>query len=134
MKKKKGKILIAGYDKRVLLELKKMLKDLGYSVSDAVRSGEEAIKSIKENQANLILMDTSLQGPLNGIDTAEIIAAYQDIPVIYITTEEEVDAVLKARIREPYGYLVKPISMNELGTAIEMAFINRGFYLMSVLG
>ena len=71
-------------------------------------------------------MDITLGGSLDGIETAEIISSKYDIPVIYLTSYSDRETLQRAKITEPYGYLIKPFDSREIEIAIEMAFIKRG--------
>ena len=57
---------------------------------------------------DLVLMDISLQGEMDGIETAKIINSRFNIPVIYLTSYIEKSVFEKAKSTNPYGYLTKP--------------------------
>jgi PAS domain S-box-containing protein len=96
------------------------LKELGYGVAGLVATGEEAVKKAAETQPDLVLMDIRLKGPLDGIQAAEQIASLQ-IPIVYLTSYSDDRTVERAKITEPYGYLIKPFTDTELKTTLEMA-------------
>ena len=52
-------------------DLKYRLERLGYIVVGTAGSGEEAIKKAKETYPDLILVDISLKGEMDGIETAQ---------------------------------------------------------------
>ncbi len=122
----KPKILIAENEKIIAIDIKNILHRIGCDVLDIVSSGEEVIRKVKEAKPDLILMDISLDGALDGIETAEVISSDYDIPVIYLTAFNDRETLQRARITEPYGYLVKPFDSREIEIAIDMAFIKRG--------
>jgi two-component system, response regulator PdtaR len=124
----KAKILIVENENIVATDIQKTLLDSGYEVTSIVRSGEEAITTVRVQKPDLILMDIVLEGKMTGIDASRIITQYFDIPIIYLTTAlSDNDSLLETKSRESYKFLLKPFSANELNIAIEMAFINRGF-------
>ena len=53
-------------------------------------------------------MDIRLKGPLSGIETAEMLRAERDLPVVYLTAYTDQPTLERARISEPFGYVVKP--------------------------
>ena len=62
-----------------------------------------------------------LKGELDGIETANLITKQYDIPVIYMTAHSEAVAIERAKMTEPYAYLLKPVSHKELQVAVELA-------------
>ncbi|MGD1005440.1 MAG: response regulator [Methanoregulaceae archaeon] len=102
-------------------DIKETLKSLGYSVSGISASGELAIEKVKETQPNLVLMDIHLAGKMDGIEAAGQIHSLYDIPVIYLTAYADKDLLERAKITEPYGYVLKPYDERELHSIIEMA-------------
>jgi two-component system sensor histidine kinase UhpB len=119
----KTKILIVEQDPVTARDLREMLRNMGmgYSVTAVARSGEEALARIEEDRPHLILMNITLPGKLDGIKTARRIRARRDIPIIYITTHSDKKTLQKAKITEPFGYLLKPIHEEDLRIAIEIA-------------
>ncbi len=126
MQKPKPKILIAENERIIAIDIKNSLHRMGCEVMEIVSSGEEVIRKVKEEKPDLILMGITLGGALDGIETAEIISSKYDIPVIYLTSYSDRETLQRAKITEPYGYLVKPFDSREIEIAIEMAFIKRG--------
>ncbi len=105
----------------VSMDIQASLKKLGYNVIGAAPSGEKALELIAENQPDLILMDIMLKGQMNGIDTAEVVKKEYGIPVIYLTAYADESTLARAKVTEPYGYILKPFKEIDLQTSIEMA-------------
>ena len=101
--------------------LETALTDLGYAVLGPVATGEDAIAQARANKPDLILMDIDLAGEMDGIAAADHIKSFLDVPIIYLTGHSEPSFLRQAGITAPYGYLVKPVSRQELATTIEMA-------------
>ena len=78
-------------------------------------------KKVSEFQPDLILMDISLKGDIDGIETAHKIRKNLDIPFIFLTAHSDELTAEKAKIAEPQGYLIKPFDDIELKHAIEIA-------------
>lgn len=102
-------------------ELKEHLEKLGYEVCAMASSGEEALKQAETLKPDLILMDIVLHGTMDGVDTANRIRMSLDVPVIYLTANTGQDLLNRARITEPFGYLLKPFRDQELHAGIEIA-------------
>ncbi|MCP4110184.1 MAG: response regulator [Desulfobacteraceae bacterium] len=97
------------------------LEDVGYSVTSTVTSGEEAVKQAQEDRPDLILMDIVLSGKIDGIEAADQIRRHLNIPVIFLTSYADDNIVERAKISEPFGYILKPFKQRELHVSIYMA-------------
>ncbi len=127
MKKGKNKpvcsptILIVEDEMIVAKDIERTLMNLGYQVSSTVSSGKQVIKKAKTDKPDLILMDIVLRGEMNGIEAAEQIHTRLNIPVVYLTAYADKKTLQRAKITEPYGYILKPFSERELHSTIEIA-------------
>jgi len=117
----KIKILVVEDESIVAKDIQGSLKKLGYLVPTTVKSGELALEEIEENKPDLVLMDIMLKGQITGIEAANIIKERFGIPVIFLTAYADDNTLGKAKITEPYGYIIKPFKEKELQTTIEMA-------------
>lgn len=116
-----SRILIVEDERLVANALARNLEGLGYQVVSAVASGEEALTKAEETRPDLVLMDIRLEGEMDGVEAAGLITSRFDIPIIFVTAYADRNVLAKAKIAEPYGYLIKPLSKRELHSAIEIA-------------
>lgn len=114
-------VLIVEDEGVLAMELTEKLEKLGYHVPGTASSGEKAIELAEMHKPDLILMDIVLDGEMDGIDAANRIRSKLKVPIIYLTAYADDETVKRAKITEPFGYLVKPYSDKELQIAIEMA-------------
>ena len=114
-------ILVVEDDAILARAHQRLLTKIGYRVCDAVTTGLAAIEKVREKSPDLILMDISLKGNLDGIETAELIRTQFDVPVIYATAFTDQELLERAKRSEPFGYIVKPFGERELRSSIEMA-------------
>lgn len=121
MNKGQAEILIVEDERIVAMDIAGSLKSLGYQVSGMVTSGQEALKSVEDQCPDLILMDIRIKGDMDGIQTTENIQERHDIPIIYLTAYADEKTLARAKITEPYGYIIKPFDKKILYTIIEMA-------------
>ena len=117
----KATILIVEDEGILALGLKKRLEKLGYVVPTIASSGDEAIELAANTKPDLILMDIVLKGGMDGIEAAERISASLRVPIIYLTAYSDEETVKRAKVTEPFGYIVKPYDNKELQIAVEMA-------------
>jgi PAS domain S-box-containing protein len=115
------KIMVVEDERIVAFNLRERLTRLGYEVTGLAASGEEALHKAREGSPDLILMDIRIEGPIDGIETARRLGDEQPTPVIYLTAHSEDKTIERARLTEPYGYLLKPFSERELHATIQMA-------------
>ena len=114
-------ILVVEDEAIVRADIKDKLESLGYTVPAVASSGEEAIRQAGKTRPNLVLMDIKLKGNMDGVDAAEEIRARFDIPVVYLTAYADAETLQRAKVTEPYGYILKPFGIDELSSAIEVA-------------
>ena len=95
------------------------LEKLGYFAEGELVYGKTAIEVAKRISPDLILMDITLEGEMDGIDAMTEIRKFSDVPVIYITGNSDPYHVERAKETNYLEYLVKPIEFNDLKEAIE---------------
>ncbi|MCP4042351.1 MAG: PAS domain-containing protein, partial [Gammaproteobacteria bacterium] len=96
-------------------------ESLGYAVIGIEATGEEAIRIIEEDPPDLVLMDILLGGELDGIEVAETIRSQYDVPVVFVTAFAAEQFIERAKLTEPFGYVVKPFDRQSLASNIELA-------------
>ena len=114
-------ILIVEDDSDVVGYIEHLLKSLGYGVCAVVSSGEAAMQKAAEAHPDLALIDMMLAGDMDGIAVAEQIRARFNIPVVYLTAYVDQHLLQRAKIAEPFGYVLKPFAERRLHLNIEIA-------------
>jgi len=117
-------ILIVEDEVFIAMHLRMELRKSGYEVSGPVVTGEEAITRAAEEQPDIVLMDIRLAGKIDGIEAAREIRAHDDIPIIFMTGYENNEVRERAQQLNPLAYFIKPVSINDLKTAIDSACKN----------
>ncbi|MDZ8053322.1 MAG: ATP-binding protein [Aulosira sp. ZfuVER01] len=116
-----AKILVVEDEAIVAKDLRNRLTRFGYMVPAIASSGQEAINKALEFYPDLVLMDIRLKGEMDGVEAAQEIHRHLDIPVIYLTAYADDSTLERAKVTEPFGYLLKPFKERELQTNIEIA-------------
>jgi two-component system response regulator LytT len=114
-------VLVVEDESIVSKDIQHSLKKLGYNVVGAAATGEQAVKLAMETQPDIILMDIMLKGEMNGIEAATQIRTETNIPVIFLTAYADESTLNKAKVTQPYGYIIKPFKEIDIHTSIEMA-------------
>lgn len=115
------RILIVEDETIVALDLKNTLTILGYDVVGMATSGLQAVEKAKKERPDLVLMDIILKGEMDGIQTARAIRSHLNIPIIFLTACVDEKTLQRAKVTEPFGYLIKPFEERELHSHIEIA-------------
>jgi DNA-binding LytR/AlgR family response regulator len=114
-------ILITEDESIVAKDIQMSLKKLGYNVIGICNNGEDSIRTAEEHRPDIVLMDIMLKGDMSGIEAADQIRKRLNIPIIFLTAYADESTLSKAKITEPYGYIIKPFKEIDLRTTIEMA-------------
>lgn len=114
-------VLVVEDESIVSKDIQHSLKKLGYVVVGAAASGDKALELVKSENPDIVLLDIMLKGEMNGIEVAEIVKKEYNIPVIFLTAYADESTLSKAKVTEPYGYIIKPFKEIDLHTSIEMA-------------
>ncbi|UCC40709.1 MAG: PAS domain S-box protein [Candidatus Aminicenantes bacterium] len=118
---KKKQVLVVEDEQIVANDIKTILHKLGHAVSAIVYSGDDAIKKAKEKRPDLAIVDIVLKGNMDGIELASILRSRFDIPVIYLTAYGDDKTLERAKVTEPFGYILKPFEERNLNKTIEIA-------------
>lgn len=117
----KTKVLIIEDEVIVAKDIQRTLIKLGYDVPAIANSAQSAFEKIDQVDPDLVFCDIKLKGNLDGIDIALRLREEFMIPVIFLTSYVDKATLDRAKITEPYGYIVKPFNEVDLQTTIEMA-------------
>jgi len=118
---KKVRVQIVEDESLLAKDIRKQLEKLDYLVVSSVSSGKRAIQIANDLKPDIVLMDIRIKGEIDGIHAANQIRKKFSIPVIYITAYSDNETLKRARVTEPFGYLIKPFEARELDAVIKMA-------------
>lgn len=114
-------VLIVEDEQIVALDLMQTVEDLGYTVAGTASTGAEALALARTAAPDVVLMDIHLDGDTDGVAAAQSLRKASGPPVVFVTAFDDPRTVLRAKLSEPYGYLLKPFNVRELRVAIELA-------------
>jgi DNA-binding NarL/FixJ family response regulator len=99
---------------RSLLELSEEIEVIAEAVD-----GSEAIRTIPENQPDVVLLDMRMPG-LSGLDVLKELSKADKLPpTIILTTFDDHELVLEGIKAGARGYLLKDVSLSELVNAVK---------------
>jgi len=120
-----AKILVVEDERIIAEDIKICLDQLGYDVISISASGEEAIETAQTKRPDLVVMDIMLGSTMDGIEAAQIIREQFDIPIIFLTAYVDDTLLARAKIAEPFGYILKLFDYRELGSTVEIALYKK---------
>jgi signal transduction histidine kinase len=119
------KVLIVEDERIVARDLQASLNEMGYDAFAIAASAEEALACAQAMSPDVVLMDIRINGPTDGIDTADMLNKQFSMSIIYLTAHADPATVIRATKTDPHGYLVKPVKLIELGSMLEIVLHRR---------
>jgi CheY-like chemotaxis protein len=116
------RLLIVEDEFVIARDLSKRLSQMGYEVCATASSGEKALVAADRYRPDLALMDISLKGDLDGIETAGMLEDRLNLPVVFLTAHADDAMLQRAKLTKPLGYILKPYTDQHLSVALEVAF------------
>ena len=113
-------------------DLQLILEKANYEVIGIARSVDQALEQIEIEKPDLVFLDIMLKGNRNGIDLAQILKENY-IGFIFISANSSKNILDRAKITQPYGFIVKPFREQDVLTTLEIAFYRQEYSLESQL-
>jgi hypothetical protein len=117
----KKQILVVEDEGLIAADVQRRLERMGYSVPAIARSGKEALGCARSTPFDLVLMDIRIGGEMDGVDTAAALKLECGTPIVYMTAHSDQTTVNRAKLTEPFGYVLKPVGDANLRSAVEIA-------------
>lgn len=117
-------ILIVEDDPPLRLILEQVLRKRGYE-TDSADSAAAALSRFEQRTFDVLVTDLMLR-PMDGIALMEAVHGQgRDVPVIFITANDDVQTAMRAMRSGAFDYVVKPLKIPELLDAVERAITYR---------
>jgi PAS domain S-box-containing protein len=118
--------------------LKSQLQQFGYDICGSSIRGESCLEELAElskqgREPEIVLMDIHLRGELDGIDTAKKIIEKFNCAIIFLTGQSSKEIYERSFKIKPFGYLLKPIDMEQTKMTIEIASYQRNLEIQNTL-
>jgi len=126
--KNNAKVLIVDDEIRVREILSRKLTDDGYNCLTAP-DGNAALKMLKADQVDLVLLDIMMPGKAGPEVLREIKSKYPDIAIIMVTAIADVQTAIGLMRLGAYDYIIKPIELNVLSVSIDRALEKRNLII-----
>ncbi len=118
------KVVLVEDDWIIAKEISYSLADIGFDVLATFDTGEEALKQLSLLKPDIVLLDIDLAGDISGIEVGKQLKHHHHLPFIFLTALADSHTIDKAKLVDPYAYLVKPVSTESLYATIEITLHN----------
>jgi YesN/AraC family two-component response regulator len=114
-------VVIVEDERLVARDIAQILQGQGYKICAIASDGKTAIQKVVEFVPDLVLLDIRINGDTDGIDVADHIQSFYDIPIIYLTAFSDPETLKRAQATNPMGYVVKPFRRDQLLSSVTIA-------------
>jgi len=119
-------VMIVEDDLLLLMVEERLVNNLGYKVVAKASEGQHALRLFREINPELLIVDINLKGELTGIDIVEQLKKEgSEVPVIFLSGEQDAQMIEKAKSLGVVDYLLKPITAAGLKRSLDKADIRR---------
>jgi DNA-binding LytR/AlgR family response regulator len=115
------KVLVVEDEMIIGAKVSMYLAELGYEVAGIYARAEETLHFLKENEADIALVDIQLKGNMDGIELAYILREKYNLLVLFLTANYDDATFARAKDAKPYAFLSKPLNKLDLKRALELA-------------
>ncbi len=116
-----GKLLIVEDEPVVAIDLQDEVREFGFEVTGMAESADAALISVEQEKPDLVLMDISIDGSMDGIQAARVLRDLYAVPVVFLTSFSDAETISRATREVPYGYLTKPFKSRDLQAMLRTA-------------
>jgi two-component system KDP operon response regulator KdpE len=114
-----GRVLVVDDEPQIRRVLRSTLTARGYEVHD-VRTGEDALESIRESRFDLVLLDVNMPG-MSGLAACREIRSGSEVAIIMLTVSDSEEDKVAALDAGADDYVTKPFGTPELLARIRAA-------------
>nr|WP_295931894.1 response regulator [uncultured Dyadobacter sp.] len=125
-------ILIVENDPLLAASMSRGLEKEGFTIAGSAATLTAATEIMKRKHVDLAVIDIELDGPEDGVTTAEELNRIKWIPIIYITGNTPLEVKERLRKTFPSAFLEKPLNIRELSVQIDLAMNN--FHAGNIFG
>jgi len=117
-------VLIVEDELIIAEDLRRRLISLGFTVTGIATTGEDAVSRVEESGPDLVLMDISLRGEMDGVEAAKLIRERTGTPIVYVTGHGDPETMQRAKSTPGFAFVLKPVDDREMQYIFEMV-LNR---------
>jgi CheY-like chemotaxis protein len=118
------KILLVEDEAITALAMTGALQSMGYVTCKPVATGGKALQSLARENPDVVLMDISLTGDMDGIETAQKMMESGQHRIIFITGYSSGELYERAKALNPLAIFTKPVKPLDLKSTIDAAVLS----------
>jgi YesN/AraC family two-component response regulator len=119
-------VMIVEDDLLLLMVEERLVNNLGYNVVAKASEGQQALRLFREINPDILIVDINLAGELTGIDIVnQLKIEGSDVPVIFLSGENDHHMIDKAKNTGCVDYLLKPITAAGLKKSLHRATLQK---------
>jgi len=115
----KARVLVVEDESISARAIMHMVEVVGCEVVGVLDRAEDALTSVVEQDADLVLMDVRLKGEMSGIEAARLIRGRYGTPVVLVTAYSSNELHDHYGLGEGFPYLTKPVEEHELASVVD---------------
>jgi len=123
---KQPKVLIAEDDALIAMSLHEMLSRFGLQVVGVAAAVSDALRIAQTTRPDIAIFDVTLRGNCDGIEGAALLRSFLDIPVVFLTGQNDEGTRARALAITPAAYLCKPARPQDILAVVDKALGLRG--------
>jgi DNA-binding NarL/FixJ family response regulator len=120
----KHKILIVEDEPAIAENISLYLDNNDFEVSAIAYDSDDAFLQLKTNTPDAVILDINLESEKDGIDIANYINQYYQLPFLFLTSYSDKNTLDRAKQVKPSGYIVKPFNERTLLASLEIGISN----------
>lgn len=120
-----ARIVVVEDEAIVARDLERRLTVLGHDVAGLAADAAEAVALVARELPDLVLLDVSLRGGVDGVAVAEAIRGQASPALVFVTAYGDRRTFQRAKDAGAYGFLRKPFDDGDLERAVEIALDRR---------
>lgn len=126
----KYKILIIEDELLIAKDISFILESEGFVTKYGIKTAEDAIIEIQNNNYDLVLIDIDLKDNSDGILVGSYLLDKNIIPYIYITSYSDKESIERIKLTRPHGIIIKPFKQEDIITSTSIVLSN--FYYSNI--
>jgi two-component system, response regulator PdtaR len=115
------RVLVCEDEAMVAAEVAGQLRELGHEVVGVISSGDEVIDAVKRLKPELVITDIRMPGR-HGLAAAKQVYDELNVPVVVLSAYSDRREIQGAQEAGAFGYLVKPVMVEQLRATIDVAY------------
>ena len=117
---KSARVMVVEDEEITALYESKLLEQMGLTVVAVSSNADDALIKVVKESPDIVLVDINLPGSMSGIELSELFHERFNLPVIFVTSVDDIATYERAIRTNPFGFVSKPVDPNCLRNAVQV--------------